>query len=170
MGVGSVLVRFFCFYASWQPDRVGLDCADTSLTVPAEEFNAAVDAWQGGPMGDFSDSSGWTYQIWNECSQPPLVLQELSQSDAAETLGAESGESNVFGAYDRVKFTDDHPEISVTVSSSDATCNIAVSIRNSEHVSPTLDVRLYPPPLLMFSAEAVSVSGQYSPRALCGAM
>ena len=125
--------------------------------MPADEFNAAVDIWQGGPMGEFSDSSGWTYQISNDCSQPSLLLQELSPSNSAEHLGAESGESGVFGAYDRVKFTDDNPEISVTVSSTDATCNIAVTIRNSE-LSPPLDVWLHLPPFSMFSAKVISIS------------
>lgn len=119
----------------------------TLLTMPADEFNTAVDAWQSGTVDEFSTSTGWQYRVSNDCSQPSLALQELSESDAAEILGDESNESDVFGAYDRVKFTDDSPEISVTVSSSSTNCNIAVNIL---HLSQ--NVRLNPPVLPIFSS------------------
>lgn len=97
----------------------------------AEEFEASVAAWNSGQVDGFSTSTGWQYSVLNSCSPPAITDNSLEVVDVAENLGAESKEVDVFGAYERVKFSDSIGETAGTVGSADTNCVLEVAIFSS---------------------------------------
>lgn len=76
-----------------------------------DEFNLAVNAWNGGAVDNFSASSNanWTYSFTNACDGGGLNGVQLPRSEVAENLLSEDTEREQFGSYPRVTYHKDTP-------------------------------------------------------------
>eukprot|EP00892_Ulva_mutabilis_P004728 jgi/Ulvmu1/2627/UM014_0079.1 len=77
-----------------------------------DEFNVAVDAWNGGAVDNFNAASAndWTYSLADTCGNASLNEAQLPQSEAAEDLLFEEDERGEFGSYPRVSYYEDAPD------------------------------------------------------------
>lgn len=94
-----------------------------------DEFNVAVDAWNGGAVDNFNMASNndWTYSLSSVCASLDNV--GLPQSDAAEDLRAEVDERGTFGEYPRVTYFEDAPD--TVLPTRGCTFNFAIFYQNS---------------------------------------
>lgn len=108
------------------PGRPGAHYCYLILSTAADEFNVAVDAWNGGAVDGFNMASNndWTYTLSNQCGGGGLNAVPLLQSEAPEDLLLEADERGTFGSYARVSYYEDTPN-AVQASTS---CNFEFAI------------------------------------------
>jgi hypothetical protein len=94
----------------------------------AEEFQAAVEAWNNGAVDGFNTfgDGAWTYSVARTCGQP-LSSQRLLVSSFNENLGHEAGETETFAAYTKHVLADTEPPTSDQGGSNFGGCQLSVT-------------------------------------------
>lgn len=93
-----------CIFVTHTPIVLRQRCCDPSRTN-TDQFNTAVDAWNGGAVDNFSLASGndWTYSLSNTCGNGSNAIP-LSQNSMLEDLKSESREGGTFSSYPRLTY------------------------------------------------------------------